>query len=251
MRNSGRAWASSRRSTACATGSWACRIRQPQHRNARCAKGDLAQLAQAGWTDDVRATTCGRAGRVPAAEADLDARGCAGATDRRSLGRVSTSEPTAPAWRSLWPAPAKLNLFLHVTGRRPDGYHDLQTLFQLIDLRRQHRDRGAIRWADRTRGRTGGRAGRGGSGGARGAGPAGGQRHRAGRDAEGHQAHSHGRRPGRRQLGCRNGAAGVKPSSGDVGSTRASLRNRRRIWAPMCRFSFTAHRLGPRGGASV
>jgi 4-diphosphocytidyl-2-C-methyl-D-erythritol kinase len=34
-----------------------------------------------------------------------------------------------------WPAPAKLNLFLHVTGRRPDGYHELQTLFQLIDLR--------------------------------------------------------------------------------------------------------------------
>ena len=38
---------------------------------------------------------------------------------------------TAPL---LWPAPAKLNLFLHVTARRPDGYHDLQTLFQLIDL---------------------------------------------------------------------------------------------------------------------
>ncbi|HET8692857.1 MAG TPA: 4-(cytidine 5'-diphospho)-2-C-methyl-D-erythritol kinase [Steroidobacteraceae bacterium] len=33
-----------------------------------------------------------------------------------------------------WPAPAKLNLFLHVTGRRPDGYHLIQTLFQLIDL---------------------------------------------------------------------------------------------------------------------
>jgi len=33
-----------------------------------------------------------------------------------------------------WPAPAKLNLFLHVTGRRQDGYHDIQTLFQLIDL---------------------------------------------------------------------------------------------------------------------
>jgi 4-diphosphocytidyl-2-C-methyl-D-erythritol kinase len=33
-----------------------------------------------------------------------------------------------------WPAPAKLNLFLHVTGRRPDGYHELQTLFQLVDL---------------------------------------------------------------------------------------------------------------------
>ena len=35
---------------------------------------------------------------------------------------------------TLWPAPAKLNLFLHVTGRRADGYHELQTLFQLIDL---------------------------------------------------------------------------------------------------------------------
>jgi 4-diphosphocytidyl-2-C-methyl-D-erythritol kinase len=33
-----------------------------------------------------------------------------------------------------WPAPAKVNLFLHVTGRRPDGYHEIQTLFQLIDL---------------------------------------------------------------------------------------------------------------------
>lgn len=30
-------------------------------------------------------------------------------------------------------APAKLNLFLHITGRRPDGYHSLQTLFQLLD----------------------------------------------------------------------------------------------------------------------
>src|SRR5579863_5961988 len=33
-----------------------------------------------------------------------------------------------------WPAPAKLNLFLHVVGRRSDGYHELQTVFQLIDL---------------------------------------------------------------------------------------------------------------------
>lgn len=32
-----------------------------------------------------------------------------------------------------WPAPAKINLFLHVTGRREDGYHDIQTLFQLLD----------------------------------------------------------------------------------------------------------------------
>ena len=33
-----------------------------------------------------------------------------------------------------WPAPAKLNLFLHVLGRREDGYHELQTAYQLIDL---------------------------------------------------------------------------------------------------------------------
>ena len=42
------------------------------------------------------------------------------------------AEPAAAA--TQWPAPAKLNLFLHVTRRRADGYHELQTLFQLIDL---------------------------------------------------------------------------------------------------------------------
>ncbi len=31
------------------------------------------------------------------------------------------------------PSPAKLNLFLHITGQRPDGYHNLQTVFQLLD----------------------------------------------------------------------------------------------------------------------
>ncbi|HEY7871106.1 MAG TPA: 4-(cytidine 5'-diphospho)-2-C-methyl-D-erythritol kinase, partial [Rudaea sp.] len=36
------------------------------------------------------------------------------------------------AW-TIWPAPAKLNLFLHIVGRRADGYHELQTLFQLLD----------------------------------------------------------------------------------------------------------------------
>lgn len=46
------------------------------------------------------------------------------------------------------PAPAKLNLFLHVTGRRPDGYHLLETVFELVDLcdrvHLQRRDDGAI-----------------------------------------------------------------------------------------------------------
>ncbi|MBS1191062.1 MAG: 4-diphosphocytidyl-2C-methyl-D-erythritol kinase [Rhodocyclaceae bacterium] len=36
-------------------------------------------------------------------------------------------------WDSTWPAPAKLNLFLHVVGRRPDGYHLLQTVFRFVD----------------------------------------------------------------------------------------------------------------------
>ena len=52
------------------------------------------------------------------------------------------------------PAPAKLNLFLHVTGRRPDGYHLLQSAFMLIDwcdtLHFERRDDGALSREDLT-----------------------------------------------------------------------------------------------------
>lgn len=48
-----------------------------------------------------------------------------------------------------WPAPAKINLFLHITGRRDDGYHLLQTVFQFVDYCDQLdfavRDDGVIR----------------------------------------------------------------------------------------------------------
>lgn len=37
-------------------------------------------------------------------------------------------------WSCGWPAPAKINLFLHVTGRRADGLHELQTLFQFLEF---------------------------------------------------------------------------------------------------------------------
>ncbi|WP_108447125.1 4-(cytidine 5'-diphospho)-2-C-methyl-D-erythritol kinase [Halomonas denitrificans] len=49
---------------------------------------------------------------------------------------VPDSAPgSAPRAESLvLPAPAKLNRLLHITGRRPDGYHELQTLFQFLDV---------------------------------------------------------------------------------------------------------------------
>lgn len=54
-----------------------------------------------------------------------------------------------PGWDTLYPAPAKLNLFLHVIGRRGDGYHQLQTLFRFVDhgdsLRFSPRRDGALR----------------------------------------------------------------------------------------------------------
>ena len=48
---------------------------------------------------------------------------------------MTRSAPSSRPLKALYdiPAPAKLNLFLHITGRRPDGYHLLQSVFMLID----------------------------------------------------------------------------------------------------------------------
>jgi 4-diphosphocytidyl-2-C-methyl-D-erythritol kinase len=67
----------------------------------------------------------------------------------------SLSASPIPALKALYdvPAPAKLNLFLHVVGKRPDGYHLLQSLFVLIDwadtLHFERRDDGALQRHDR------------------------------------------------------------------------------------------------------
>ena len=84
-------------------------------------------------------------GRIEATQGEARVRLVVDQLVPRGAGAVT---PADPGW-SEWPAPAKLNLFLHITGRRPDGYHTLQTVFRLLDwgdtVRLRVREDGGIR----------------------------------------------------------------------------------------------------------
>ena len=118
-----------------------------------------------------------------------------------------------------WPAPGKLNLFLHVVGRRPDGYHLLQTAFQFIDLcdsiRFYARPAGVIERLGEVPGVAPDddlvvRAARclAAEAAALGRAPA------AGRGDRGRKAPANGRRRRRRQFGCRDRAGRPEPAVG-------------------------------------
>ena len=123
----------------------------------------LTSLQQGGWQIEYADYVVVQGEWLPG-RMTLQARGCAGATDRRSLGIVSAadSDSTGSSLESLWPAPAKLNLFLHVTGRRAGRLSRPADALSAHRSVRQHRRHACDRRADRARRRARGRRARGG-----------------------------------------------------------------------------------------
>src|SRR5262249_26857416 len=115
------------------------------------------QGLRTGWLDDQRAGAVRRWTRRAAAAGVRATRGTrpdsgdhlAPGAGRTTDHPLSERQPARMTRLFLAvPAPAKLNLFLHIIGRRPDGYHELQSAFVPIDLADlldfERRDDGAI-----------------------------------------------------------------------------------------------------------
>ena len=122
------------------------------------------------------------------------------------------------------PAPAKLNLFLHVTGRRDDGYHLLETLFVALDCGRHDHADASRRRRDRAHERAAGVAPRARSRGSRGARAASSETAcPCGVDIAVDEAHSAGRRHGRRKLGRGDRCCSRSIACGSSNLPRAEL----------------------------
>ncbi|KAG0194297.1 hypothetical protein DFQ28_000543 [Apophysomyces sp. BC1034] len=102
--------------------------------------GRLSRVEQDGWTIEYVAYANAPASRIKRVNLTRQAPPLA-QTEHRMIETDDMLRDCA--------APAKLNLFLHITGRRPDGYHALQTVFQLLDwgdlLHFRRRDDGTVR----------------------------------------------------------------------------------------------------------
>jgi hypothetical protein len=94
--------------------------------NQDAGSGEIQDFTQSGWRVSINTRAAGLGFSLPQA------------AHRRARGRAPQAAGENVAVTEMPPisfsAPAKLNLMLHVVGRRADGYHELQTVFQLIDL---------------------------------------------------------------------------------------------------------------------
>src|SRR5690606_34727066 len=108
----------------------AARARRGGRRHAfRCTVAAAAPAA--GRLDD--RLPMGRPGRRRPADAAPHRRRARAGESEAGVRPVALSDaPDERAGWSAWPAPAKLNLFLRIPRRRPDGYHELQTVFRLL-----------------------------------------------------------------------------------------------------------------------